>query len=419
LSLLKNSALNIAGGIVPALVAIPALAYLARELSAGQLGVLMLIWAVVGYGGVFDAGLGKAVVRHVSMTSERAGLHGSILGTALVFVIIAGTAVATALHAAAGAVVLHVFNVEQEIAHDSAQSVRIAAWCIPLLLVSSILQSYLEGMQRFVAFNIYRTVTGATLYLFPVLALWMWGGFVSAMAGFLVARLTALIHIAVMSARQCPPASWRFDARVLRQLITFGGWLTVTNIVSPFMVYMDRIVIARVVGAGTVAAYTAPADLVVRMSFLPTAVSRALFPRLSALSSNDGADDQSVRRRAYLYMACLTLPIGLVAIVMAQPLMNLWLGDELAQSSAPVFAVLILGFSFNSLAYVPYSSLQALGFSKLTAQVHLAEVVPYLLCLVFVTSHFGMVGAACVWSARMLVDLIVLWQLDRRVRGRK
>lgn len=49
------------------------------------------------------------------------------------------------------------------------------------------------------------------------------------------------------------------------------------------MVYMDKFVMSSVLGAKSVAFYAAPAELVNRMTIFPVAISRAVFPRLSAL----------------------------------------------------------------------------------------------------------------------------------------
>ncbi|MCV5410012.1 flippase, partial [Escherichia coli] len=49
MSLIKNSFLNIVGYVVPTLVAIPALGYLARSLGAERFGIFTLAMALVVY----------------------------------------------------------------------------------------------------------------------------------------------------------------------------------------------------------------------------------------------------------------------------------------------------------------------------------------------------------------------------------
>lgn len=67
MSLIKNSFLNIVGYVVPTLVAIPALGYLARSLGAERFGIFTLAMALVGYAGIFDAGMTRAVIREIAI----------------------------------------------------------------------------------------------------------------------------------------------------------------------------------------------------------------------------------------------------------------------------------------------------------------------------------------------------------------
>ena len=74
-------------------------------------------------------------------------------------------------------------------------------------------------------------------------------------------------------------------------------------------------------------------------------------------------------------------------------------------STGPLF-VILGGVLFSALANVPYSYLFSSGRTKTVAYLHLAELVPYLVGAAVMTSKFGAVGAAYVWSARAAVDSI-------------
>ena len=55
MSLIKHSALNLAGNFIPALVTLPAYGYLARALGVESFGIYTLAIIVIGYSGIFDA----------------------------------------------------------------------------------------------------------------------------------------------------------------------------------------------------------------------------------------------------------------------------------------------------------------------------------------------------------------------------
>jgi len=78
----------------------------------------------------------------------------------------------------------------------------------------------------------------------------------------------------------------RFGPRLIlsaaAHLLKFRGWVTVTSLVSPFMVIFDRFVIGALLGAEAVAYYTVPFQIAQQFAIIPTAIASAAFPRLSA-----------------------------------------------------------------------------------------------------------------------------------------
>ena len=81
-----------------------------------------------------------------------------------------------------------------------------------------------------------------------------------------------------------PPKVSRLQAK---RLLEFGGWVTVTSIIGPLMVVLDRFAIGALLGAKAVTYYTVPFQLAEKTTVLPDALSAALFPRLSAASKSE------------------------------------------------------------------------------------------------------------------------------------
>ena len=95
----------------------------------------------------------------------------------------------------------------------------------------------------------------------------------------------------------------------------------------------------------------------------------------------------------------------------------LWISAEFARSALPVVLVLCAGVWVNSLASVPYTLLHAKGNPRLTALFHLAELLVYLLALWQLSSHYGLLGAALAWLARVAMDWLLLHVAVRRLYG--
>lgn len=393
------------------MVAIPSMGFMARELNKSLFGVAMLIWALIGYAGIFDAGLGRAVVRHISVYAHRTETHGRILCSAVIFVMASGVLAGALIFIFSTHLTLHLFNVEEQMVSESVRGLYLAAFCVPFFLVSIIMQSYLEGLEQFRIYNIQRTVSGVAVYLFPVIGLYCNGSFTMLIGGLLAARIFSMLMVAGIVLKKCPLRVWKFDTKILSEMIRFGGWLTVTNIVSPFMVYMDRFIVAKIAGANAVAFYTAPGELVNRMSILPVSITRAIFPRMAALQDSI-ENANAMRRKAFMYAAGLILPFVLVVFCLAPFLIKIWLGEGYVEHSTPILRVMLIGFLLNSLSLIYYTNLQAKGLSNLTAKIHLCEIIPYLLLLVIAINYYGIFGSALAWSCRMFLDFFLMQYFD-------
>ncbi len=90
------------------------------------------------------------------------------------------------------------------------------------------------------------------------------------------------------------------------------------------------------------------------------------------------------------------------------------MGSQFALKSTIIFQVLVLGLIFNSIAQVPFTSIQAQGGSKITAMLHLFEVVPYVLLLFYLIQYHGLLGAAWAWTIRMFIDMGLLIFIDQK-----
>jgi O-antigen/teichoic acid export membrane protein len=101
-------------------------------------------------------------------------------------------------------------------------------------------------------------------------------------------------------------------------------------------------------------------------------------------------------------------------VILAQRGLALWLGADFAQHSFRVLQWLALGVLINSLAQIPFALVQGAGRPDLTAKLHLIELPCYLLALWWLISSYGVEGAAIAWTARVVLDALMLFGLARR-----
>jgi hypothetical protein len=67
------------------------------------------------------------------------------------------------------------------------------------------------------------------------------------------------------------------------------------------------------------------------------------------------------------------------------------------------------------MAQIPFARIQAHGNSRITAFIHLAEVVPYFAVLIILIDVWGINGAAVAWTIRVTADYLALEFFSRRI----
>jgi len=419
MSIVRNSAWNVTGIALSTLFTIPSFAIYSRVLGVELLGLLTLTFSIVGYASSFDFGLSRALIRQVSIHIDDKGLVKTFMGTTTAFVGVVSLVIA-AITWVASESLTHYLSVSPAHSADSTAGFRWLSLSVPPYLLSLVGTAYFEGKEDFKALNIIRGASGALNAVAGVACVFWIPTLAAVMAALCISRWLSCIAVFVLYCIDVNrhdsvvrPALWTFDGEALRSSLSFGGWLTVSNVVGPMMVYFDRFVLSHLAGARVVAFYTVPAEVIGRLSLFPAAISKALFPRLSKRKHTAAADR---RIGILLTLICSALTI-LPVFAFAGDLLRLWMGPEYAGEPATVLRILLVGFFFNALAFGPFTDLQARGFSKTTACIHAVELFPYLGALILLTYMFGIVGTAIAWSLRTLVDYALMETYSRRLSG--
>lgn len=408
--MLKNTLWNALGLIVPSLVAIPTMAVMARILGVEKFGIFMLAISVFGYAGVFDGGLTRAVIRAIAMHDDDEALNREVVGTASYAVLALGLVGALLLYFWARPLAV-LLKVSAPVLADTVDALRLLALAVPAYLLSLVWFAYLEGKQQFAQLGTLKTLTGMLVAVLPAVAVLIRPSLAAALGGLLLARVATMIIAYLPCRRGMAAGVFHFRQATLGALFRFGGWITVSNIISPIMVYVDRFVLSNVLGAGRVAFYAAPSEVVSRMSVIPGAVSRTIFPLFSKLQGS--ADDTARTAFRGLLIACTLVAVPV--FIFAEWILTAWLGAPYGDESANILRILLVGFVFNAVAQVPYSRIQAHGKSRVTAFVHLVELFPYLALMMLLIGKYGLIGAAAAWTVRVCADFFALQFLSRRL----
>lgn len=404
---------------LPLVVALFAIPHLVAGLGTARFGVLTLAWVAIGYFSLFDLGLGRALTRQVAAllgAGERARIPPAA-STGLAMMLAFGIVGALAALAVSPWLAQTGLKIPNELKGETLASFYILSATIPFVIVTSGLRGVLEAYQRFGAVNLIRTVFGVFNFLGPLLVLPFSSSLVPIVTLLAGSRMVGLIIHFALSLRVVPElGSGRLlDKRLIRPLLNVGGWMTVSNVVGPLMVYLDRFLIGALLSMTAVAYYVTPYEVVTKLWLVPGALASALFP---AFAATIGVERQQTARLFQLGSKALFValfPVILIILTYAREGLELWLGSEFADNSAAVLKWLAVGVFLNSMAQLPFSLIQGAGRADITAKLHLAELPGYLLLLWALAHYFGITGVAMAWVLRVSVDTALLFGMARQV----
>ncbi|MBH2020098.1 MAG: flippase [Burkholderiales bacterium] len=421
MSLRRNTLWNLAGTGLPLLLGAITIPYLIRQAGVEAFGILTIVWALIGYFSLFDFGLGRALTQQVA-AARSAGSDASLPGlvkTGLWFTAATGLVGGLILGLSAQQLAFHWLNVSVPLQPSTANALLIAAIGIPLTTVTTGLRGILEGYEDFRMVNLLRMSLGAANFGFPALGvMFLSNSLVWMIVSLIAARVLMLVAHAWKVHQKLPTgwASGKVSKEKMRHLLSFGAWMTVSNIISPLMVTADRFIISGVLGASVVAYYTVPFEALIRVLVIPAALTAALFPRIASVMAINPAEAKNLYRKCLKIVAGILLPVCIVIAAGSRWGLMLWLGQDFADKSWEIVSIMALGLLLNGIAHVPFAAIQAVGDSRTTAYLHLFELVIYIPLLFYCMKTFGISGAAIAWTFRVGMDLFALLLICKRNR---
>lgn len=419
--LARNTLINLIGQAVPLLVAVIAMPFVVRGLGTERFGLLSLAWVVLGYFTIFDLGLGRATTKYVAEALGKGEVtHVSqIIWTAVTVQAIMGFVGAIVLLGITDLLVDRVLNIPTQLLGEARSTFHLLALSIPVVLISSSFSGVLEAAQRFDLINAVRIPSSILTYLLPLVGLSLGLGLPGIVALIVLARLGALVAFVAMNLRMRPELrEYSASFNLLPRLFSYGGWITITSIVSPILVYLDRFLIGSLLTIAAVAYYTAPYEAVTRLSIISASLAMTLFPAFSALEGGKNSPRIGMLfASSAKYVILTTGPAVVVIWLYAGEILRIWLGADFVAESTAVMQILAIGVLINSLAIAPFTLLQGVGMPDLPAKFHLIELPIYIFVAWILVSQFGIAGAASAWTLRMTLDALLLFWATFKVYG--
>lgn len=406
-----------AGTLIPIVAGAAATPFILQSLGVDRFAVYALSLAIISFAPNFDFGISRTVFRRVAATVATDASRVSAMSK---------DAIAWARKAGVAATLILSPVVLSIVAHESTSAGRsveviwpivVALLAIPAAIVGNTQRAILEGARRFDASAGIRIGLGlitavlpamlclvtshvlvlvSSLLLLRVLATWYQQGILRAQGLLLSAH-----HTRSPEATVCHHSDTPFHRE--------SSWYAVAAPVSLLMSGFDRFLILALttLTLADLTAFLAPQEIALRAIIFPAAVIPAVVVRIAP---HQVASDET---RNLLFLAFISI-VGLTFVgcfassFLAQSIADLAFRSLPSDQVVPIIRILCVGIFSNAVAQFPAATLNGRGMSNVPAILQLCELPLFLLALPFLVVNFGPEGAAIAWTARIVIDTILL-----------
>ena len=409
--LATNVIWNLAGEAAPGISALVAVPFILHRLGAERFGIFTFAWAIAGSAGIFDLGLGRALTKLIAdrIATGRGSEIAALFWTAMGLLSMVGIVLGAALLAVAPLIARKVLHLDGVVAMEAAATFRVLAISVPFIMIFTAVRGALAAFQRFALLNWIRIPMGALVFLAPLPILYMRPSLVAAVWMILAVRVVGCVALVVAGLRAIPSLrKLQMKRGFVGQLLSFGGWVMVSNAASPILAYADRFIIGSILTMAAVAWYAVPMEVVSRLAIIPAAVTAVLFPAMA-----EDLFQRPDRARRLLIRGVQTtfagvFPASLILIAFAREGLTAWLGAPFAAHDAIILQSLGLGTMVLSVCWMPFYLIQAAHRPDITAKIHAAEIPLFLAVMVFATHTWGLTGAAIARGTMFAIDGIAM-----------
>ena len=379
------------------------------HLGQGLLGVWDFGWAIVGYFGLAQAGIGASVNRYVAKhraagdTRELCRTLSSVTGVQLA---VAGLVTLGTL--ALVALIPSLFG------HRLGADVQTARWVVLLLGLNLAEQmafnpniGVITGCHRWDLHYMISASADAFTLLLMILLLTSGGGLVGLAAAHLIGSLLADVTRTIAARRVCPELRLRLSdlsLRVVGRQLSFGGKILVPRAGDLLLNQTVNLLILGTMGPAALALYCRPLNLTRHVGAFTGRFAFVLTPVASSLQAMQRKDElRDFFLSATRYGGYIAFPMVVTLVIQGDLLVRLWMGNDYSLGWLPaVLAISGLMTAINEPVFRFMSGLNAHGMPGLMklagaiASVSLAAMAVWWL-------NLGLVGVGLAVAIPMVV----------------
>jgi O-antigen/teichoic acid export membrane protein len=384
--------------------------YILKKMGDTAYGIYGILYVVIGYFGFLQMGLGTASVKYIA---EYAGLNkkeeiSSVFGTSFISNLIMGLIGAFLLCLFTPVIISKFLKIPLEVQPLAKKVFFIGAIGFVLNMVISVPNAVITGFQRLDIANKIGIFRGTMERLIAVFILFIGFGLFGVIIGNLFVGVITFFILWKISRNFMLQKELKFDKKVFLNLFTFGGYVTISGIVSPILTDIEKVLIGYFLSVSVIPYYLIPYNLIMHLGIIPGAVTRALFPAISSWSARDKKRASSDIIKSIKYQMAILLPLVTFLFVLTPEFLRVWIGKDFSIKATNPMRILIIATVINFIAHPPFVFLQATGKPQIPAIFHLLELPLHIFLCVYFIKRWQIDGAALAWLLRVMIDTSLL-----------
>lgn len=419
--LIRNTALNFTGQLAPMLVGIFTIPFIIHSLGIEGFGILSLSWVIMGNLTIFNLGISRAVTKFMAESLGKNEIHTlpHIVWNSVYFQAVLGIIGGLLLAIFSPYLVTKVFKIPTDHVIVTIRIFYLLAASLPFMLLSETFSGVLQAAQRFDLVNAVKIPISIAAFLVPAIALIFGANLFDVVVILLMSKVAGFFAYLMLCIWAFPVLRSDFSVhpRKLGVLLVFGGWLTVSNVLSPIFIYFERFFIVSLLSVGMLTFYSAPFEMISRIIIFPASIALTIFPFFSYYGKDNVDVLGKVFFRSLKLLIFVMTPVAVFFFAFANDVLRLWLGHEFAAQSTVLFQVLTAAFFINTFAYIPLTAIQGLGRADLNAKLEIVLAPIFVTLLYIMIRAFGLNGAALAKLVVGVLDAVVLFWFSERVGG--
>ncbi len=372
--------------------------FILHQLGAAGYGLWVLVGSVVAYGSLLDLGIAGAVTKYVAehvVRGESEQAH-SLIATTLRLYSVLGL-IAVALSATIAPVFPDVFNVPHGERATATALVVVMGFALGISIPCTAAGAVLRGLQRHDLVN-HLSAAATLISAAATVVVLLLGGGVLGMVAVNIPITLAMQAVSVWVINRVAPElqfGWRGAKRQqVRTIISFSSSVFVTQGAGLLQTKTDEIIIGVFLPITAVTPYSIARKLSEAAQVLTDQFMKVLLPLASELHA---ADDQTRLRSLYSQGTRLTLalflPVGCTLVILAQPILTVWVGAAYADQ-VQLVGILTLASLIATSQWPASSILQGMARHRPLAMMSVGSALANLGLSIALVHPLGLTGVA-------------------------